>query len=150
MLDEESQAQTQREEDELKKLSLKRYKIGAIIINAVFAALFGTVAVLAFFEVTSFFAFLFCCIFSCLWTFIYDRFAHSKLRKESKKYVYVYIAIALAVCGVTLLTLFMLPEDVIFVQLTEYSTLRDFLPWVIAVKCVCDCGVALGHGFVFW
>ena len=44
MLSEESQAQTQKEEDELNKLAVKRNKIIAIVINVVFAVLFCTVA----------------------------------------------------------------------------------------------------------
>ncbi len=150
MLNEESQAQTQREEDELNKLAVKRNKIIAIVINVVFAVLFCTVAVLAFFNETSVPAFITCCVLSCLWTFVYNKFAHSKLLKESKKYAYIYIVLAILVCAVTLFTHYKLPEEVIFVRFTEGTTLKDILPWVIAVKGVCDCGVGLGLGFVFW
>lgn len=150
MLYERSQLETQKEEDELKKRALKRYKMNAIIINVVFAFAFITVAVLAFFEETSLFAFILCCFFSCLWTFVYNKFAHSKLLKESKKYAYVGIGIAIAIAGVTLLTLFKLPPEEVLVQFTEEgSSLRTFFPFIIGVKCVCDCGAALGLGFFF-
>lgn len=149
MLYERSQLETQKEEDELKKRALKRYKINAIIINVVFACAFIAVAVMAFFEETSLFAFILCCFFSCLWTFIYNKFAHSKLIKESKKYAYVGIGIAIAIAGVTLLTLFKLPPEEVLVQFTEGTSLKDVFPWAIGVKCVCDCGAALGLGFFF-
>ncbi|MDE5729431.1 MAG: hypothetical protein K2I20_04580, partial [Clostridia bacterium] len=125
------------------------YKIVAIIINAVFACLFIACAVLAFFGETSVFAFLLCCIFSLVWTFVYNKFAHAHLLKQTKKYAYVYIAIAITIAAVTLLTLFKLPPEIVFVQFTEGTSLRDVFPWVIGVKCVCDCGVALGLGFFF-
>jgi len=150
MLYESGQIETQKEEDELRLLLLKRYKIIAIVINVVFACLFCAVAVMAFFEETSYAAFIVCCILSCLWTVVYNKFAHSKLSKYGKKYAYVYIVIAILICAVTILTCVKLPEDVIFVQITDGTTLRDFMPWIIGFKCICDCGVALGLGFIFW
>ncbi len=150
MLYESGQIETQKEEDELRLLLLKRYKIIAIVINVVFACLFCAVAVMAFFEATSYAAFIACCILSCLWTVVYNKFAHKKLSKYGKKYAYVYIVIAILICAVTILTCVKLPEDVIFVQLTDGTSLRDFMPWIIGFKCICDCGVALGLGFIFW
>ena len=80
MLYERSQLETQKEEDELKKRALRRYKINAIIINVVFACAFIAVAVMAFFEETSLFAFILCCFFSCLWSNSFGAFQASARR----------------------------------------------------------------------
>lgn len=131
---------------EFEKHQKKRLIIRAIIINGVTAALLCLYFVLAFFEDSSLTAFMLCCGTSLLWTLIYNVFAHKKLMRQGKKFSVIYLIIAVAVCGVTLLTLFKLPEYELNFNVTEGTTFKDMAPWLIVFKLICDGGFAFIKG----
>lgn len=81
------------EQNERDDAELKVYLFRAKIILSVFAALFFVSAILSVFSVTAFAGFIMCCVFSLMWTIVYNLFAQEKLSKYDKKYIRWYIFI---------------------------------------------------------